>query len=229
MKCLKARDLYFSSRDGLLDEIGRAKLAEHLAACPSCALFVKETDASLDLLHDLPEMSVSEGFEWNVKRRIHEERNRLMRRESGSLFGNARWLPRFAIGAAAAAVAAIAIGIFAVDTLRQPEPTVRSLARSDRPASQTAVAVNPGASLFDAGIEDGSIGPRMVSDNVYAIPRGASDDGSAFRFVAGSREDSLTHENELLRRRVDNLERQVDALKGLLERERAERINLRLP
>lgn len=228
MKCATARDLYFESRDGLLDEIGRVKLAEHLAACPSCALFVRETDASLDLLHGLPEMTVSDGFEWNVKRRIHEERNRLMRRESGPLLGGARWLPRFAIGAAAAAVAAVVVGIFAVDALRSPEPSVRPAAGADRSARRTA-AVDPGASLFDAGIQAGGVGPRMVSDNVYAIPRDQGDGASAFQFVAASREDSLARENELLRRRVDNLERQVDALKGLLDRERAERINMRLP
>ena len=123
MKCRKALDMYFASRDGLLDEMGRLRLAEHLGRCAACARYVKEMDASLDALAGLPELSPSEGFEWNVKRRIHEERN--LPRRSDALFPavGRRWASNFAFGASAAAAIVIA-AIFAGNRLAPSEPSV---------------------------------------------------------------------------------------------------------
>lgn len=75
----------------------------------------------------------------------------------------------------------------------------------------------------------GFASPRMVSDNVLSVGRGPEAEQSAFRFVASSREDSLLRENELLRRRIDGLERRMIYLQKALDRERAQRINLSLP
>jgi hypothetical protein len=229
MKCRKAQELYFESRDGFLDEPGRMRLAEHLGRCPSCALFVKEMDASLCTLADLPELSPSDAFEWNVKRRIHEERNRFPRREGLALAGARRWMPAFAVGAAAAAAIVIA-AVFAGGRPGTREPAVRALSRADRaPAYAGSPAASQG-SYFDYGPSRGSAIPRMVSDNILSIEPGPGGAGeSAFRFVAGSREDSLARENELLRRRIDGLERRMILLQQALERERAQRLNLSLP
>lgn len=229
MKCTKAQDLYFASRDGLLDEPGRMRLAEHLAACPSCALFVKEMDASLCLLDRLPELSPSEGFEWNVKRRIHEERNRFPVREGFSLGGARRWAPSFAIGAAVAAAAVVVAAFFAGLRPESSAPSVRAVSRADRAPASGSPAVSQGV-YYDYGTPGASAVPRMVSDNVISIEPGVGGAGeSAFRFVAGSREDSLMRENELLRRRIEGLERRMILLQQALERERAQRLNLSLP
>ncbi|RJR28443.1 MAG: zf-HC2 domain-containing protein [Candidatus Latescibacterota bacterium] len=229
MKCTKAQELYYASRDGFLDESGRMRLAEHLASCPSCALFVKETDACLGVLRDLPELSPSEGFEWNVKRRIHEERNRLGLREGASIGAARRWMPSFALGAAAAAVVAVA-AIFAFGRFGAPETSAPTVARSGRPSGTVSTGYVDQGAYFDYAPGGGYAAPRMVSDNVISIGTGPeAAEESAFRFVSGSREDSLMRENELLRRRIDGLERRMILLQQALERERAQRLNLSLP
>jgi hypothetical protein len=227
MKCTKAQDFYFANRDGLLNEADRLQLAEHLTRCSACAEFFKEMDASLALLSKLPEMSPSEGFEWNVKRRIHAERNRMLRSERRAPFREGRWMMRFAVGAAAAAV--VLAGVFAMGRFTAPGPSVRALDGAERAAARYSPS-SVEQSAFEYMPSGGFTGPRMVSDNVFSIsrrPEGAEQ--SPFKFVAGSREDSLMRENELLRRRIENLERQVLYLKNVIERERAQRINLSLP
>ncbi len=232
MKCGKAQDLYFSSRDGALDEAGRMELARHLAHCPSCELLVKELEASLDAARALPELSVSEGFEWNVKRRILQEKSKLMRRDvEPNPFGERRWVLRFALGAAAAAVFVIAATTFVVQRIGMNEPRVREVARAERsdaaPIQAPAVERDAFAEYRGAGT---FAGPRMVSDNIFTFERGGeSVSPSPFDVVAASREDSLARENELLKRRIQRLERQILMYRGMLDKERMQRLNMSLP
>jgi hypothetical protein len=70
----------------------------------------------------------------------------------------------------------------------------------------------------------------MVSDNIFTIERGGeSVRQSPFEAVAGSREDSLAQENELLKQRIQRLERQLVIYKGMLDKERIQRLNMSLP
>jgi len=232
MKCSTAQDLYFLSRDGALDESGRMELARHLAHCPSCEMLVKELEASLDAARSLPELSVSEGFEWNVKRRILQEKSRLMRREGeANPFGERRWALRFALGAAAAAVFVIAATTFVVQRIGMNEPQVRTVARDARTNDAPIHAPSiDGDAIADYRGAGGFAGPRMVSDNIFTFERGGESVGqSPFDVVAASREDSLARENELLKRRVQRLERQILMYRGMLDKERMQRLNMSLP
>ena len=231
MKCTKAHNLYFASRDGTLDESGRMKLARHLAQCPSCALFAKEMEASLDTVKELPELTVPEGFEWNVKRRILQERTKLMRRERVVQFGGRTWLSRFAAGAVAAAAVVVLASLFAVQRLGNPAPTVREVAPELRAANTAVPASSMGEGVVMGFSASGSYtGPRMVSDNIFSVERGGeSARQEPFQFVAGSREDSLARENEMLKVRIQSLERQIMLLRSMLDKERTRQINTSLP
>jgi len=232
MKCTRAQDLYFLSRDDELDEAGSMELARHLAACPSCALFVKEMEASLDAVRSLPELTAPEGFEWNVKRRILQEKSWLLRSHSeASPFGEKRWMSRFVLGAAAAAAVVVFAGVFAMQRIGTFEPSVKEIASEHGPggASIQIPAADEGT-ISDYAMSGFNTGPLMVSDNIFTVERGAeSVRQSAFQFVSGSREDSLARENELLRRRVRNLERQIMLLNSMVDKERMQRINMSLP
>lgn len=231
MKCRTAQDLYFLSRDGALDETGRMELARHLAHCSSCGLFVKEMEASLDAACSLPELSVSDGFEWNVKRRIMQEKSRLMRRDvKTNPFGDKGWVSRFALGAAAAAVVIVA-SVFVAQRIGMNEPKIREVARDDRGSSTLIQTPSAEEGVFSDYHTAGSYaGPRMVSDNIFTIERGGeSVRQSPFAVVAGSREDSLAQDNELLKRRIQRLERQLMIYKSMLDKERIQRLNMSLP
>jgi len=231
MKCSKAHRLYFGSRDGALDETGRMKLARHISQCSSCALFVKEMEASLGAIRELPELMTPEGFEWNVKRRILQERTKLMRRENTLPFGGKRWLSRFALGAAAAGAVAVFAALFAVQRLGSPAPSVKEVFPV-RHASNTAVpaSATDEGTVMDFSVPGSSAGPRMVSDDIFAVERSGDNARQApFQFVAGSREDSLTKENEMLKRRIESLERQIVILKSMLDKERMRQLNMSLP
>ncbi|MDD4856545.1 MAG: hypothetical protein PHD74_00410 [Candidatus Krumholzibacteria bacterium] len=232
MKCTKAQDLYFWSRDDRLDEAGRMELARHLAQCPSCALFVREMDESLDAARSLPHLEVSEGFEWNVKRRILQEKSKLMRGEPGMLaFREKRWMSRFAFGAAAAAAVVAAFALFALQRTGTFEPQVKEIARQTSPSgSASRLPASDDGLAADYSMIGSYTGLRMVSDNIFTAERGAEGvRQSPFQFVAGSREDSLARENELLKRRIGRLERQIMLLNGMLDKERMQRLNMSLP
>jgi hypothetical protein len=232
MKCSKAQDLYFASRDDVIDEPGRMALARHLAECPSCARFVSEMDAALDAARQLPELSAPEGFEWNVKRLIMQEKSKLMRSRSAALpFGDRRWLSRFTVGAAAAAAVVVLAAVFAVQRMGTPEPRVKGIARAsgEAPAELQIPAADEGV-IADYSMGAYAAGPRMVSDNIFTMGRaGEGAPPSPFQSVSLSREDSLTRENEALKRRVAGLERQIMLLNGMLDRERMQRLEMSLP
>lgn len=230
MNCRKARQFYLAERDGSLNEAQRMKLEKHLARCSSCAEFVGEMDASLALLKGLPELAVSEGFEWNVKRLILQEKTKLIRRQEGIRFGERWWAGRFAAGAAAAAAVVIAVVVFGLEWGRERVSVVKSI-----PVQETGVVasgasyVGPEATadFAETGVYSG---PRMVSDNLFRRETGSGIVRQApFQIVSVSREDSLMQENELLKRRLANLERQLVILKSMLYEERMNRSNLSLP
>ncbi len=231
MKCKKTQNLYFMSRDGALGEAGRMELAHHLARCSACGLLVKELEASLEAARCLPELAVSDGFEWNVKRRIMQEKSRLMRRDvEANPFGGKRWVSRFAWGAAAAALVVVA-ATFVAQRIGTSEPRIREASRENRASAALIQAPSAREEVFtDYHMTGAYAGPRMVSDNIFTIERGGENARqSPFDVVSGSREESLAHENELLKRRIQRLERQLLIYKGMLDKERMQRLNTSLP
>ena len=96
MRCKKAQDFIFSNCDELLNEAEKMQLLEHLDGCPSCARMAKEIEACREMVNDLPELSPSESFEWNLKRRIVQEKAKTGRGSGVTLFGEWRWGFKFA-------------------------------------------------------------------------------------------------------------------------------------
>jgi anti-sigma-K factor RskA len=219
VSCRKARELYFTGRDVALDELKRMKLERHLAGCPDCAAFVREADASLALLRELPEMAPSEEFEWNVKRRILQEKARIIRRPEGTRFGERAWAARFAFGAAAAVIAVGAFVVFDLD--RGREPSVKSVAVREA-AAPVAAPVYGSAAVTDVAAPSFGM-TRTASRSLFMNTASSSlTRNSPFSLVPDSRDDSLILENALLKRQLAELERQVAELRAALYRERLE-------
>jgi len=224
MNCSKARQLYGAGRDGALGEADRMKLETHLARCSACAAFVREADASLDLLRGLPELSVSEGFEWNVKRRILQEKSKLFRRPEGVRFGERWWAGRFATGAVAAAAVVLAVGVFGVGREHNRAPFVKEVPARESTAIASRASHRPAGPTGVGVMETGAyVEPRVVTSEF--VGRGGPGVASGlrqspFQLVPVSREDSLTQENELLKRRIAELERQLAMYKRALYEQR---------
>jgi len=230
VSCRKARELYFAGRDEPLDEIRRMKLERHLAECPDCAAFVRDSDASLGLLKGLPEIVPSEGFEWNVKRRILQEKARIIRRQEGTRFGERSWAGRFAVGAAAAVIAVGSFVLFDIDRGRERAPAVRSVAVRETGAGVAATVRGSSGAVTDVAALGRGSGPRMVADNLFrSETTGGIVRRMPFTLVPVSREDSLAQENALLKRQLAELARQVSALKTMLYEERLDRARRSMP
>jgi hypothetical protein len=164
----------------------------------------------MDLLETLPEMETSEGFEWNLKRRIAMERARAMRRDTATPFVSRGWGVRFLAGAAAALVVFVT-GAWLVARGGPGMP-------GDRPqtAGRAISAAQRGGEIhytttgYPAGI-------RYVSDDpLGGVPNGETSQQLPFTMATDPRVDYLLKENELLRRQVQELSRRNSYLQSLL-------------
>jgi len=230
MRCAKVRDYYLRNRDGLLNEVEKMKLEEHMDRCASCTSFAREMDRYLDLLVDLPEASPSENFEWNLKRAILHEKTRLMRRQTTVSFGDWRWGIKFVTSAAAAAFIIIA-GNWYVSQRGAPVPggsrsitsvphsSVKLTPRDYGIINFTSSAYKPTRRNTPHNLVDYTVGSQSVNNTGSYRMR----DSQPARFAANSKEDSLMKENEFLWKRMENLEREVMVLQRLLSQERARR------
>lgn len=232
MRCAKVRDYYLRNRDGLLNEMEKMKLEEHMDRCASCTSFAREMDRCLDLLVDLPEASPSDNFEWNLKRAILHEKTRIMRKQSSISFGDWRWGMKF-VTSAAAAVFIIIGGIWYVSQ-RGGETQVLGGSRSVTSAPPSSINLRPsdyGIINFTSSAYKPSrrYTPNNLVDRTIGVQpidyRGSYRvlESQQAPFEVNSREDSLMKENEFLWRRVENLEREVMVLQRLLSQERGRR------
>lgn len=223
MRCSKARELCFGNCDGLLDEAQKMKLAEHLDECPSCASFVEEIEACREMLKGLPEVTPSENFEWNLKRRILQEKSRLIRNAGGSYLRDVRWGMKFVTTAAAVLVVAL-IGAWLVFGEHAVSPEYRNLAqkpatvRNGRDASIPRFGNNDFAGAYR------SPGMRMVSDAVRGKDSGTGVlEPQAFLPAADSHMDSVLIENEYLKWHIQRIEYENMILKQVLYRTQSQR------
>lgn len=208
MRCKKAREFYFKNRDGILSEADKMRLQDHLSSCADCSKFAEDMDRSLGLLSHLEELSPSEGFEWNVKRRILQEKTRLIRSRETENRGLS-FVFKFA-GATAAAAAVVLLSVFFM--FKTPEQgarvasgKVKEATSYERTYSSTAYSrrATPVAAT-------GYPRARMVSSSVRNYPAGyAQTRALPFETTTLSYSDSLLWENALLRKRVNDLEKQV--------------------
>lgn len=232
MRCAKVRDYYLRNRDGLLNEVDKMKLEEHMDRCASCAEFAREMDRCLDLLVDLPEASPSENFEWNLKRAILHEKTRMMRRQFSVSFGDWRWGMKFVTSAAAAAIVIIAGSWYISHSggeriVLGDSPSVSGSSHSSVKLTPrdygiinfTSSAYKPTRRNTPYNLVDRTIGTQTVD---YSESYGTRE-SQASGFAVDSRTDSLMKENEFLWKRVENLELEVMVLQRRLAQERARR------
>ena len=232
MRCSKVRDSYLRNRDGLLNEMEKMKLEEHMDRCSSCADFARGMDRCLDLLADLPEMSPSENFEWNLKRAILQEKTKLMRRQSSVSFGDWRWGMKFVTSAAAAAIVIIAgtwylsqrggdteIGSGSPSLTSRRPSSVKLSPRDYGIINYTSSAYNPTRRGTPYNLVDRTVLPQPVNYTGSYAFHGEQSSG----FATDSSKDELAKENEFLWKRVENLEREVMILQRLLSQERMRR------
>ncbi|MBN1885924.1 MAG: hypothetical protein JW876_10435 [Candidatus Krumholzibacteriota bacterium] len=195
--------MYLSHFDGLLDEKQRILLQQHLDACAACAAFAGEMDRCLALVHDLPDVEPSENFEWNVKRRILEERARAVRSRGDLLIGSWRWGAKFA--ATAAAVAAVAV--FAMTNWLGQAGMPSFAVEETHPAARTAAV----RTEVDRGRTNMGYPPvlQMVSQEAFPVTKSVEPSRDLpIRFAGSDAADSLAAENRLLRERLLQLQRE---------------------
>ena len=212
MRCKKAQDFIFSNCDELLNEAEKMQLLEHLDGCPSCARMAKEIEACREMVNDLPELSPSESFEWNLKRRIVQEKAKTGRGSGVTLFGEWRWGFKFAASAAAAIVIVFS-GLWFLSN------------ESGVPASspvRTQDVVSSAQRGGDVRYTERTMPRRSFTNRAYPVglqvvsQNGAGGTGSfgiyrddlPIQSYLESRLDSLVQENEVLKMHLIRLERE---------------------
>lgn len=144
MKCRNARKLVYEFIDGLQDDTKRLDLEKHLAGCQACDKLASQLTRSLDLLHRAPKEKTSEGFAWNLRMRINQERNAIRDRDqtAGSVFRS--WNLRYATTAVAAFAVVLTVGLVSMKSGLTPpaqEPQTESTGVAD--VAETPVNRNP--------------------------------------------------------------------------------------
>ena len=213
----------------MLDEIEKMMLEKHVNSCPECAAYAKEMNCCLDLLCDMPELSPSENFEWNLKRAILQEKTRRVRLADSASISEWRWGIKF-VASAVSVVAVVLVGVWFA--FRAPSEmqinSTRTSARNN--VSGKSVRLTPRdygiINFTSSGYQTAGWGVQgnPYDRNAYTQPLLVNDSGRAYtmspvQFATSSREDSLMVENQFLWRRLENLEREVMVLQRLLSQE----------
>lgn len=224
MRCSKVKELYFGNYDGLLNEAEKMKLLEHLDGCPACACFVEEMDRCLGMLKELPDLSPSENFEWNLKRRLLMERSKVIMRRGGDYFGERQWGLKF-LASAAAVLAVVLLGAWFMDGRSDgPILTLNDIADNSPTARFERNIQPPGYGVRDITSSSQPAELKMVSDDILSSDRSQESTRAVpFQFASESREDSLYKETEALKRRIEELERANRYYRNILTRLRYRR------
>jgi len=119
MKCRRAQTLMHSFIDGMIDDQERSQLERHLSDCPSCEREARQLAKSLDLIHRLEPIQVSDNFNWKVKLAIARERNEMVSRSVADRSWWRRWNQRFAISAVATFALMVVAGFVCYSSLYQ--------------------------------------------------------------------------------------------------------------
>lgn len=212
MRCKTANELFLRNLDGLLTESEKVNLQAHLEICQKCAANASEMEECLKLLDDLPEMELSDNFEWNVKRRIALEKSKVMREQAGSILGNGAWAGRF-VAAAAAAMIIVLAGAWFIFNGGEPSTEELNLAGA-QPRTVDSQAARTRINYTNTGYPAGI---RMVSDDFYGNS-GEPGRGRQLPFSMESerRIDYLTKENMVLREYLQHYKKENVYLRRLL-------------
>lgn len=210
MKCSKAKEYYFSNRDGLLNESERMELQNHMESCTDCASFAEEMNQSLSLLEHLPSPEVSDSFVWNVKRKISQRKVDLIRSEHHYLEGQG-WMTRFMAGAAAALII-LAAGAWLYLGAGSDPAGIR-VAESDNTAGAELNRARSDYREMDFTSTGYPAGMRMVNDDIYQ-----NGVGQSFGLQTQSRLNYLVKQNQLLRQQLVAYRNENAELRKLLLR-----------
>jgi hypothetical protein len=217
MKCSKAKEHYFSNRDGLLNESERMELQIHMQECSNCAGFCEEMDESLSLLKNLPGGEVSENFVWNVKRKIARQKVELMRGEH-HFRQRQRWMSKFV--AAAAAVLIIFAAAAWLYTGTTGDGTELEVAESGSTSGQNLARARTDYREMELTSTGYPAGFRMVNDDMQG-PGG----GYSYSDRDLARVNYLVRENQMLKRQLIEYRNENLKLRKLLYRYADERRN----
>jgi hypothetical protein len=112
MKCRRAKQLVFDFLDNVIADSDRISLENHLNECESCETFTSQVSRSLDLLHRAPEETPSDNFNWKVKLKIAQEKNRMSDAITAQSNLFKTWNLRFSLSAISSFVLILASGYF---------------------------------------------------------------------------------------------------------------------
>jgi hypothetical protein len=218
MRCRKAENFILRNCDELLSESEKMKLLEHLEHCTSCATMALEIDACRKLIEELPERTPTESFEWNLKRRIVQEKALASRAQGMTIFGEWRWGLKFVASAAAVVLIATA-GAWLIFGGGEPAQQTRSASTSTHPAGRRPTVVAREQNMLDYYTR-----PEYPT-NLQLVSSGRFTDGAGgyrslpIQSSLEARLDSLARENEVLRRHLIRLEKERNYyLRLLLQR-----------
>lgn len=221
MRCKKAREMYFKNRDGILDERGKLKLQEHLDKCDGCSEFVSEMNECLGLLEKVPQRSPSDEFEWNVKRRIMQEKVKAGRNGFQQIYQQSGWGWRFLAGAAAAVVILLmGIWFFPLDEPFFPSGEfvgkVENVSQSGEERRADFSDRNKREVIYNNPVYP--VGLKMVSDE-YSNGEAKLPFVRQYPFASTAEMtlDSLRRENAELRRYIKSLEKEVIYLRSVIK------------
>lgn len=219
MRCSKARKYYFRDRDELLGEAEKMRLEKHLSECDACLRFKEEMDGCLELLADADEPELPENFEWNVKRRIAQERTKIFRQKySAGEYRN--WGLKFSAAAAVVIVAVLAGAWYYIGGGFSEEAQFGEVAGSYIESGSSVPNEREEYSRTVGFTNTGyPTGLRMVSDDMYDYGPGHNTYTQIpSNIMEAYRVDYLIKENQLLRDRVMRLKRENVLLKNALYR-----------
>lgn len=110
MNCYQFKNSISNFIDEEISFKNRQDFKQHLADCPKCQKMYESMQSTRQSLRNLPKISVSENFKFNLRNRILADRNAVIQRSQQKGFSLNR-VPSFAYGFAAAIVA-VAAGFF---------------------------------------------------------------------------------------------------------------------
>jgi hypothetical protein len=212
MRCKKAQDFIFSNCDELLNEAEKMQLLEHLEGCPSCARKASEIEACREMVASLPELSPSESFEWNLKRRIVQEKAKAGRGTGVTLFDGWGWGIKFAASAAAAIVI-----VFSGLWFFTNEPDTPAGSSGETRGVVTSAQRSGGTRYAGRSIPQQRYSNRMYPVGLQVVSQnnagrsgsfGLYRDDMPIQSYLESRLDSLAQENEVLKMHLVRLERE---------------------
>jgi hypothetical protein len=145
MKCSKAKKMFSGYLDGKLKSSQKGLLEGHLNSCPDCRYELARLQASMELIHDLPEISAPKDFWTQVSAKITTEDGLKKQKRSVKWFFPGE---RLRAGITLAAVLVLVLGISSLiysSTTRQG-PGV-SLSKKTTPEKNEALKLSRSAPL----------------------------------------------------------------------------------